>query len=382
VRGHVRKRGATWAAVVDISRDPATGKRRQRWHSGFKTKKEAEHALTEILGRIGRGEYVVPSTTTLGAYLEEWLSSIQTRVRASTYESYARNIRLHILPRLGDTPLQCLGAVQLNGLYSRLLTDGRADGAGGLAPRTVRYVHVILHKSLRDAVRWSLLTRNPADFADPPTPKSARAAEMRTWSATQLRAFLQHTAPHRLHAAFVLAATTGMRRGEIAGLKWADLDEGASRLAVRRSLVTAGYEVVWSDPKTERSRRNIALDPATVGALRAHRARQAREKLALGPAYQDQDLVFAREDGQLMHPERLSKLFALSVRDAKLPRIRFHDLRHTHATLALQAGVHPKIVSERLGHGDVGVTLNTYSHAIPALEEEAAARVAALVFGA
>ena len=130
------------------------------------------------------------------------------------------------------------------------------------------------------------------------------------------------------------------------------------------------------------SRRNIAPDPATLGALRAHRARQAKEKLALGPSYEDQDLVFAREDGRSMHPERLSKLFALSVRDANLPRIRFHDLRHTHATLALQAGVHPKIVSERLGHGDVGVTLNVYSHTIPALEEEAAARVAALVFGA
>jgi len=382
VTGHVRRRGASWSVVVDIGRDSTTGRRRQKWHSGFRTRKEAERARTEILGRIDRGEYVAPSTTTLGAYLEEWQSSIKTRVRASTYESYARNIRLHVLPRLGETPLQRLGAAQLNGLYAHLLTEGRANGEGGLAPRTVRYVHVILHKALRDAVRWSLLTRNPADFADPPTPKSARSAEMRTWSAAELRAFIQHTAAHRLHAAFVLAATTGMRRGEIAGLKWADLDEAASRLAVRRSLVTAGYEVVWSDPKTERSRRNIALDPATLGAVRAHRARQAKEKLALGPAYEDQDLVFAREDGRPMHPERLSKLFTGSVRDAKLPRIRFHDLKHTHATLALQAGVHPKIVSERLGHGDVGITLNTYSHAIPALEEEAAVRVAALVFGA
>ena len=173
-----------------------------------------------------------------------------------------------------------------------------------------------------------------------------------------------------------------MRRGEIAGLKWADLDEGASRLAVRRSLVTAGYEVVWSDPKTERSRRNLALDPDTLGALRAHRARQAKEKLALGPAYQDQDLIFAREDGSTPHPERLSKIFKSQADAAGLPEIRFHDLRHTYATLALQADVHPKIVSERLGHGDVGVTLNTYSHIIPALEEEAASRVAALLFGA
>ena len=234
----------------------------------------------------------------------------------------------------------------------------------------------------RDAVRWSLLTRNPADLADPPSPSSARAAEMQTWGAPQLQAFLKQTADHRLHAAFVLATTTGMRRGEIAGLKWGDLDTGAARIAVRRALVTAGYEVHWSEPKTERSRRSIAVDPATLEILRAHRAHQAEEKLALGPAYEDQDLVFAREDGQPLHPERLSKLFGASVQAAGLPRIRFHDLRHTHATLALQAGVHPKVVSERLGHGDVGMTLNVYSHAIPALEEEAASRVAALVFGA
>ncbi len=382
MRGHVRKRGATWAVVVDIGRDPATGKRRQKWHSGFRTRKEAERALTEIVGRIGRGEYVAPSTTTLGAYLEEWLSSIQTRVRASTYESYARNIRLHVLPRLGDTPLQRLDAVQLNGLYSRLLTDGRADGDGGLKPRTVRYVHVILHKALRDAVRWSLLTRNPADFADPPTPKSARAAEMRTWSAAELRAFLEHTGSHRLHAAFVLAATTGMRRGEIAGLKWAGPRRGREpprRAPELGDLRIRGRVVGPQDraqPSQHRARPRHPRRPS--GPSRTAGQGEARPRPRLpGPGPR-----VRREDGQLMHPERLSKLFALSVRDANLPRIRFHDLRHTHATLALQAGVHPKIVSERLGHGDVGVTLNTYSHAIPALEEEAAARVAALVFGA
>jgi integrase len=159
-------------------------------------------------------------------------------------------------------------------------------------------------------------------------------------------------------------------------------DVGAGRLAIRRALVAAGYEVHWSEPKTERSRRSLARDPVTLEVLRAHRARQAEEKIALGPDYEDHDLVFAREDGQPMHPERLSKLFGASVKAAGLPPIRLHDLRHTHATLALQAGVHPKIVSERLGHGDVGVTLNVYSHAILALEEDAAARVAALVFGA
>ncbi len=382
MRGHVRKRGTSWAVVVDVGRPPEPGRRRQKWHSGFRTRKEAERALAEIVGRIGRDDYVAPSTKSVGAFLDEWLASMEARVRPSTYESYSRNLRVHVRPAIGELALQGVGPAQLNALYGALLQNGRADGRGGLKPRTVRYVHTILHRALRDAVRWGLLVRNPADLADPPSSSAARPGEMRTWSAKELRAFLEHTAEQRLHVAFLLAATTGMRRGEVAGLKWADVDFEGSRLAVRRSLTTAGYQVNWSEPKTDRSRRSVALDPQTLEALRAHRARQAEEKLALGPAYADQDLVFAREDGEPLHPERLSRLFAQNLRAAGLPPIRLHDLRHTHATLALQAGVHPKVVSERLGHGDVGITLNVYSHAIPAMEEEAAARVAALVFGA
>ena len=172
-----------------------------------------------------------------------------------------------------------------------------------------------------------------------------------------------------------------MRRGEVAGLKWADIDFERSRLAVRRALITIGYEVAWSEPKTDRGRRSVALDHHTVAALRAHRARQAQERLALGPAYTDDDLVFAREDGSAPHPERLSKVFAGEARKAGLGVIRFHDLRHTYATIALQAGVHIKVVSERLGHSDIALTLNIYSHAIPALEEAAADRVASVIFG-
>lgn len=312
--GHVRKRGTSWAVVVDVGRHPQAGRRRQKWYSGFRTRKGAEQALAESLGRLGRGEYVAPSCVTVGAFFDQWLASMEARVRPSTYESYTRNLRVHVRPTLGEVALQGLGPVHLNELYSRLLCDGRANGKGGLAPRTVRYIHVILHRALRDDVRWGLLVRSPADLADPPSASSARPPEMKIWTVQQLQTFLAHTAERRLHAAFLLAATTGMRRGEVAGLKWADLDSEGGRLAVRRSLTTAGYQVNWSQPKTDRSRRSVALDPATLEALRAHRARQAKEKLALGPAYNDQNLVFAREDGLPLHPERLSKLLGRSVK--------------------------------------------------------------------
>ena len=224
MRGHVRRRGATWAVVVDVGRHPETGRRRQKWHSGYRTRKEAERALADILGRIGRGDYVAPSTKSVGAFLDEWLASMEVRVRPSTFESYMRNLRVHVRPAIGELTLQSLGPAQLNALYASLLQSGRADGRGGLKPRTVRYVHTILHRALRDAVRWGLLVRNPADLADPPSSSAARPGEMRTWTAPQLRTFLEHTSEERLHVAFLLAATTGMRRGEVAGLKWGDID--------------------------------------------------------------------------------------------------------------------------------------------------------------
>ena len=378
MRGHIRKRGETWTVVVDVGRDPASGKRRQKWQGGFRTKRAAERALTETLDRLERGTYAERSNETLAAYLEEWLRAIRPSLRSSTWESYARNTRTHIVPRLGQTGLQALTPSALNAFYGDLLAEGRRDGRG-LSPRTVRYCHAILRKALSDAVRWNRIARNVADSADPPSASTSKATEMRTWSADELRTFLASVRDDRFYALWLLAATTGMRRGEIAGLRWSDVDLGAARLSVRRALVVVAYRVEWSEPKTDRGRRSIALDPATVQALREHRLRQLEEGFLLGTT-EPHDLVFAREDGSHPHPERISKAFEQHVRRSDLPRIRFHDLRHTHATLALQAGVHPKVVSDRLGHADIALTLNVYSHAIPALQETAAALVASLIF--
>lgn len=377
MRGHVRRRGNSWAVVVDVGRD-ADGKRKQKWSGGFRRRKDAERALSDTLSRLDGGAYVEPHKITVGDYLTgQWLPAMQTQVQQSTLESYARNVRGHVLPQLGPVPLQRLTGDQLSTLYAQLLIDGRRDGQG-LAPRTVRYTHAIVRRALSDAVQSGLLTRNPADRAKPPRQAPNRDA-MRTWTAAELRAFLQSRADDRLYAMWMVLASTGMRRGEVLGLGWEHVDLDAGRIAVRRALTNVAYGLVWSEPKTAKSRRSVALDPATVAALRDHRKAQLQERMAWGPAWTDHGLVFCRENGEPVHPDRVSKLFDQHLKAADLPRIRLHDLRHTHATLALSAGIHPKVVSERLGHATIAMTLDTYSHAIPAMEADAAAKVAALV---
>lgn len=369
MNGMIIKRGNRYSVVVELDRDPVTGKRRRKWHSGYRTKRDAEAARVEILSRLQRGEYVSPSKLTVRGYLEdEWLPAIRASLRPSTFTSYALNVR-RVTDRIGSTRLQQLTAPALNRLYGEL--------GESLSPRTVRYVHTVLRHALADAVKWNRLVRNVADSAEPPSAKAARAKPMRTWSAEELRRFLEHVSGDRLAAAWRLSAMTGMRRGELLGLRWRDVDLEAGRVAVVQTLIG---EREFSQPKTDRSRRSVELDDETVAVLRAHRRRQLAERLAIGPAWRgEHDLVFCQEDGAPLWPQSFSRSFERRSKDAGLPRIRLHDLRHTHATLALQAGIHPKVVSERLGHASVAITLDTYSHATPAMREDAAARVAALL---
>ena len=377
MRGHIRRRGNKWALVVDVGRDES-GRRRQQWRSGFATKREAERALAETIQRLGTGGYVEPSKVTVAAFLEEWLASARASVRPSTHATYTTLCRTHVAPAVGTMPLQQLSGSRLNKLYGDLLEAGRRDGKGGLSIRTVRHVHTTIHTALGEAVRWGRVYRNVADLATPPRQRTKKRPA--TWTAEELRAFLEQVRDDRLYAFYHLAGSTGMRRGEVAGLTWRDVDLAAGRLSVSQTVISVNYEIMFSAAKTGAGARSIALDPGTVGVLRHHRKAQLEERLALGGYAEDHDLVFCELDGSPLHPSNLSKRFDRLVRASGLPRLRFHDLRHTHATLALRAGVHPKIVSERLGHADIAITLNTYSHAIPAMQEEAAAKVAALVF--
>lgn len=379
-RGHVYKRGSTWTYLIDTA--PAGQPRRQRSKGGYRTKAEALDAMNKAQRALADGIYVEPTKVTVAEYLEDrWIPAMEaTGIRATTLRSYRMHTAQHIAPRIGGVQLQALTADAINRLYADLLADGRSDGKGGLSPATVRRCHAMLRKALADAVKWQLLVRNAADSADPPKPSDTPEVEMVTWSADELRRFLDHVADDRLAPLWTVLAMTGLRRGEALGLRWKDVDLDAARLSIRQTLIAVGYEVQIGQPKTKKGRRSVALDPGTVATLTAWRARRLEERMAWGQGrLGGDDLVFTREDGEALHPDRVTKLFDGHVRRAELPRIRLHDLRHTHATLALAAGVHPKVVSERLGHSTVSLTLDVYSHAIPALQEDAAALVAALV---
>jgi integrase len=377
MRGHIARRGNSWTCYFDRPRDPVTGKRRKTSKSGFPTKKAAERWLANLVTSLDQGTFVEASKQTLAQFLTEWLPTAETRgLRPSTRANYRYLIK-HIVPRLGGVRLQRLTPGQLNAMYAELLATGRCDGKGGLSAKTVREVHSLLHRALADAVRWGLLTRSPADSADPPR-KQTR--ERQAWTAEQLAAFLRHVKGDRLYAAYHLAAMTGMRRGEVLGLRWRDLDLDAGRLTVVQTLIVVGPDYEFGTPKTARGRRSLALDPGTVAVLRDHREAQELERhyLGLDPTG---DLVFTTIEGGPLSPRAFTKAFQQRVKRAGLPQIPLHALRHTHATLALQAGIHPKVVSERLGHSSVSITLDVYSHAIPAMEETAAALVATLVLG-
>ena len=358
-----------------------TEERRRAIKGGFATRKECLAAMNKLMVAVEEQTFVAPTKASMKEYLKgEWLPAAKSTIRESTYNSYVQHVDCHVVPFIGTVKLQKVTGATLNGLYARLAESGRKNGKSGLSPATIHHVHACLHRAFRDAVKWGQLARNPADTADPPHQRGTERREMKTWSAEQLGAFLKAMADDRLHDLWHVLAMTGMRRGEALGLRWEDVDFEAARLSVRRALIPSGREVVVSEPKTARGRRSIALDPETVAVLKTQAAHQLSEQADWDDRWVDSGYVFTAEDGQHLSPEAVTRWFRQAVRNSMLPKIRLHDLRHTHATLALQAGVHPKVVSERLGHATVSITLDTYSHAIPAMQEEAAALIAGLVF--
>lgn len=379
MKGHIAKKGKAYYCVIDEGAD-ANGKRRQRWHKAGAKKKDAETRLAELLVELHKGTYTAPIKTTAAAYLRSWLEAhrVNKPLRDSTYHGYQKIIEKLVIPRIGPKlTLQQLDATKLDKLYAELLSSGRRDGTA-LNPRTVRHTAMVLHGALESAVKKGILPVNPADRADAP---KATKADTHTWTPGELRRFLESVRDDRLYAAWLLSASTGLRRGELLGLRWRDCDFEAGTVQITQALLDVGHKVTFGKPKSDSGYRTVALDGATVSALREHRKGQLEERLALG-SWPDHDLVFTRADGEPVHPAWFSRAFDQRVKRTGLPALRLHDLRHTHATIALAAGIHPKIVSERLGHSKIAITLDTYSHAIPALDQKAAEEIAALVSGA
>jgi site-specific recombinase XerD/predicted RNA-binding Zn-ribbon protein involved in translation (DUF1610 family) len=360
-----------------------TEERRRETKAGFATQKECQAAMNKLLVAVEQQTYTAPTKATVKQYLtKEWLPAVKATIRPSTYNSYVQHVECHIVPHIGAVKLQKLSGSQVNALYAKLAESGGLDGKKGLSPQTIHHVHACLHKACKDAVRWGQLSRNPLDAADPPRAKGDSTREMKTWTKEQLKAFLEAVREDRLSPLWHTIAMTGMRRGEALGLRWIDVDLEAGRLSIRRALIPINRDVVVSEPKTAKGRRVVALDSGTVEVLKGQAARQLEERSNWDEGWVESGLVFTAENGAALDPESISRYWRQAVKKTMLPTIRLHDLRHTHATLALQAGVHPKVVSERLGHATVSITLDTYSHAIPAMQEEAAALIAGLVFAA
>jgi integrase len=289
-------------------------------------------------------------------------------------------VRTHVEPLVGHIPLQKLTANDLDRCYAAMLSDGHQRNGGPLSPRSARFVHSVVRKALSDAMRKGMVTTNVADLADPPAHSACRAPEMTVWSPTELGAFLEAVADHEHALLFRVAAMTGLRRGELGGLRWRDLDLDAGMLTVRGGQVKVAGEWTFAEPKTQAGRRRLDIDPATVAALRRQRQALLERRMALGAGWSEGDLVFPGPTGGPADLDAWGKSFRRAIRDAGAPPIRLHDLRHSHASHLLVT-TDVRTMSARLGHADPGLTLRIYAHVMPGRQAAAAAAVAALVEG-
>jgi len=378
MKGHIRQRSkGSWEIAIDIGKDPSTGKRIQHFETIRGCKADAQRRVRELLLSVEQGNYVKPNRLTVAQFLEEWLQSyVVLNCSPRTKTSYEMIIRRHLIPELGSISLNQLGPRHLQAFYSRQKAQGRVDGKGQLSPRTVRYCHSLLVEALGHAVKLGLLSRNIARATEAPR---LDHRVMPILAPEDVPRFLETARETPYYTLYYLLLHTGLRRGEALALKWKSIDLGLASLGVSAylSVVETLYKngtYVIKEPKTSSGKRRIALSPSLALVLRQHRAEQQAQQALLGKPLADDDFVFAHPDGTPLDPSTVSHAFNKVIRRAGLPHIRLHDLRHTHASLLLQAGVHPKVVQERLGHSSIRVTLDTYSHVMGGLQEVAAQR--------
>lgn len=366
--GSIRNRGAKWQARYSFV--DGTGTRRERTKN-FGSKSEARVWLNARLAEAASGLVADSGGVTLGAFLHDWLDSVGVvRLEAATQSWYRSAVERHIVPSLGNVRLDRLTPVMIERFLGEKTDSGRLDGSGGLGTRSVRRLYVTLHKALNTAVRQGLITRNPADMADKPR-QSLRDATLDVWTPDELASFLLAVSDERLSSIWRLAAMTGMRRSELCGLQWSDVDLEGRSLHVRRAVVVVDGVTIEKAPKTKASGRSIDLDQTTADSLREWRRSQLEERMRAGAAWESGDWVVTDEIGVPIRPDRLSKTFRRTVENSGLRRIPFRQLRHSHATALLRSGAHPKVVQERLGHSSVSVTLDTYSAVLPNMQMQA-----------
>ena len=369
--GHIRQRAeGSWEITYELPRT-VDGKRRQGTKTVHGKEKDAKLELARIELEIDDGKYLEPSRMDLKQFLHKWLKDYaKYNVNPKTYEEYERIIETNLIPGLGHISLSKLKPLHIQEYYTAMLESGSKIGRGGLSPQTVKNHHRLLHRALVLAVKWRLIAENPADGASPPTPARKETNILDGLGMARLLEAAQGT---RLYIPILIATTTGMRRGEILALRWEDLNFKTGLLKVRRSLGQTKEGLFIKEPKTPSGYRPVLLPSFVVDALRRHKAEQAKLRLLLGPDYQDKEgLICVKEDGSQYPPNRLTRNFEDFVKRLDLPHIRFHDLRHSLATLLADENVNVKATSERLGHSDVAFTLQRYTHVSPHMQREAA----------
>ena len=373
MKGHLRERSpGKWAIVLDVGeRDPRTGKKKRKWHSFTGTKREAQKEAARLITQMEAGAYIEPTKQTVSEFLDEWLAFVKPSVAPKTHERYAEVCRKNIAPLFGDVVLAKLKTDRVDAGFTKALQEGRLDGKGGLAPRTVHHMRRVLIKALNQAVTWDRLSKNPATATTPP---KVERTKMLAYDAAQTAALLDEIRPTRMFIPAVLAVMCGMRRGEILALRWRHVDLEGKSAAIRESAEQTKQGIRYKEPKSGKA-RVVSLSSTVITELRAHRARQAEEQLRLGLRPNGDSFVVAQYDGKPLQPRTLTHEWVRILGKTDLPRIRFHDLRHTHASQMLAAGVHPKIASERLGHSSIGITLDLYSHVMPGMQADAAEQV-------
>jgi len=364
MRGHITKRGKnSYSIKVSLGKD-ASGKYKYQWVTVRGTKKDAEKRLAEMLHQLDTGTFMKPGKTTVAEYLDRWLSDYaRPNLSPRSFERYESITRVHLIPRLGNITLTQLKSEHLQRHYTNKLNDG-------LSALTVRYHHTVIHKALHTALKWGLVNRNVADGVDVPR---SRHGEMKTWDEDEITHFLTAVKGSPYYALCHTALFTGMRRSELLALRWQDIDLIFGQVYVNRGLHhLKDGRYVFTQPKSTKSRRTIALSPSSILTLKEHKEKHILERAMLGVPLKDDDLVFSTLEGKPLRPNTISRAWTLLAARAGVKVIRFHNARHTHASLLLKQGVHPKIVQERLGHSSIQITLDTYSHVSPGLQKAAA----------
>lgn len=386
MRGHLKKRigktgNVSWDIVISLGRGPVTGKYKQRWETCQGTKREAEKRLAELIQQANNGTYIKPEKITVAEYLDSWVETYgKANLSLSSYQRYKTGIEKHINPVIGNIPLSKLQPIHIQEMYSHDLAEGRKDNkktvGKSLSPTTVLYHHRILHKALGQAVKLRLLSRNPSDYVDRPKKEKK---EMVILLEREIKLLLDTVKNSYLYMPVYLAIYTGMRMGEILGLTWQDIDLNRGVIRIRQSLYqrTPG-DPLFKQPKTPGSRRTIDISPVVVKTLREHKKNQTKERLAWGEGYKDYNLVCCLQNGDTINPPTLSSRFRVMAQRAGL-FVTFHGLRHVHASLLLKAGIPAKVVAERLGHSQIGITLDLYSHVMPGMQKEAARQLEELL---